>query len=72
MKTVTITLELEDDKFAEMERIILKHGYKSFKEKASEAEWVRFVIETYENTEPYLDCNDGELEEAYYDMRYDM
>ena len=72
MKTVTITLTLEDEKFNEMETILLNNGYKRLKKEKSESEWIRFVIEMYEDTEPYLEHNNGNLEEAYNDMIYDF
>ena len=72
MKQVTITLSLEDDKFNEMERILLDRGHNRLKATSTENDWTRFVIEMYEDTEPYLDCHNGNLEAAYEDMRYDF
>lgn len=69
MKTVTITLALEDDKFNEMEKILLDNGYS--KENGNEEDWIKLVIEAYYDTEPYLDHNKGDLEAAYKDMMYD-
>ena len=71
MRTVTIVLELEDEKFNKMESILLADGYKNCKENWTEESWTRFVIETYEDTESYLDCNGGDLKSAYKDMIYD-
>lgn len=72
MRSVTITLNLEDDKFESMEKILLKHGDYD-KDDVTEEMWVRYVIETYEKVKPYLDlsCNHGNLEEAYLDMSSD-
>ena len=72
MRTVTITLELEDEKFDEMENILLSDGHKNCKDNWTEENWTRFVIETYEDTEPYLDCNNGDLVKAYKDMINDF
>ena len=72
MKTVTITLSLEDDKFNEMETILLNNGSKRFKEEVNENDWIRYVIEMYEDTKPYLDYHKGNLEEAYKDMLSDF
>ena len=72
MKTVTITLSLEDDKFNEMEKILLDNGSKNFKKSVSENDWIRYVIETYEDTKSYLDYHKGNLEEAYKDMLSDV
>ena len=72
MRTVTIILELEDEKFDEMEKILLNDGYKNYKENWAEDEWTRFVIKTYEDTNRYLNCNKGNLEAAYNDMKYDF
>lgn len=71
MRTVTIVLELEDEKFNEMEKILLNDSYEKCKESWTDEQWTRFVIETYEDTELYLDCNDGDLEKAYKDRIYD-
>ena len=60
-----------DEKFDEMEKILLYNGYKNLREKWSNENWTRFVIETYEDTESYLDCHNGDLENAYNDMVYD-
>ena len=72
MKIATTTLELEDDKFKEMEMVLLKNGYKSLKSKMLESDWIQFVIEEYNATEIYLDCNNGNLEQAYNDAKYDI
>lgn len=72
MRTVTIVLELEDEKFDEMEKILLNDSYKKCKEDWTDEQWTQFVIETYMDTEPYLDCHNGNLEVAYEDMRYDF
>ena len=72
MKIATATLELEDDKFKEMEMVLLKNGYKSLKSKMLESDWIQFVIEEYNATEIYLDCNNGNLEQAYEDAKYDI
>ena len=72
MKIATATLELEDDKFKEMEMVLLKNGYKSLKSKMLESDWIQFVIEEYNATEIYLDCNNGNLERAYEDAKYDI
>ena len=72
MRTVTITFELENEKFNEMESVLLNNGYKELREKWTDEDWTRFVIETYKDTEAYLDCNNGDLEAAYNDMKYDL
>ena len=72
MRTVTIVLELEDEKFNEMEKILLTHGCKTCKENFTEDQWTRYVIENYEDTEAYLDCHNGDLEMAYLDMINDF
>ena len=72
MKIATATLELEDDKFKEMEMVLLNNGYKSLKSKMLESDWIQFVIEEYNATEIYLDCNNGNLEQAYEDAKYDI
>lgn len=70
MKTVAIILSLEDDKFNEMEKVLLNNGHQ--KEEMSEDDWTRYVIENYQAAEEYLDCHNGNLEEAYKDMIYDF
>ena len=72
MRMVTITLALEDEKFNEMESILLNDSYGKCKESWTDEQWTRFVIETYEDTESYLDCHNGNLEAAYKDMKYDF
>lgn len=71
MKRVTIILELEDEKFNEMEKVLIKNGMR--KEDFETAEqWDGFVIREYNKTETYLVLYDGNLEEAYTDMIYDF
>lgn len=72
MKTVTITLSLEDNKFNEMETVLLNNGCKDLKRAMSEDKWTLYVIETYNDTESYLNYHNGNLEEAYKDMLYDI
>lgn len=71
MKRATIILELEDAKFNEMEKVLLKSGMdkECFE---TEEQWNRFVIEEYNKTKSYLELYDGNLEEAYEDMIYDF
>lgn len=68
MKTATVTYELEETKFNAMETILLRHGF--IKEEYDM--WDLFVINTYYNTERYLDFHNGDLNSAYEDMRYDF
>ena len=68
MKKVIITLELEDDKFEEMERVLLNNRCS----KDNHKNWDAHVIETYNKTISYLECNGGDLNRAYRDMIYDF
>lgn len=68
MKRVIITLELEDDKFEEMEKVLLNNGCP----KDRIENWDAHVINTYYETERYLECNGGDLSRAYRDMIYDF
>lgn len=68
MKRVIITLELEDDKFEEMEKILINDGVS----KGMIENWDAYVINTYNKTERYLECNGGNLLRAYRDMIYDF
>lgn len=68
MKKVIITLELEDDKFIEMEEILLKEGV----QKEFIGNWNAYVIQEYYNTEKYLGCHGGDLYDAYLDMLNDF
>ena len=70
MKRVIITLELEDEKFDAMEKILLRRGIN--RNAVNAEEWDKFVIEQYNRTEPYLECWDGNLEKAYEDMIFDF
>lgn len=77
MKTVTITLSLEDDKFNAMEQILLKRHPDKLKNQHAKGEWhedmwTRFVIESYYSAVPYLNYNGNDLEKAYEDMYYDF
>lgn len=71
MKRVTIVLELEDEKFNEMEDILLRSGMDKECFKTAE-QWDRFVIEEYNKVKLYLELYDGNLEEAYTDMVFDF
>lgn len=70
--TVKYELELDDETFYEMEKVLLNNGCKNWKRDLSKDEWIRFVIENYEKTEEYLSCNNNDLEKAYIDMTYDF
>lgn len=68
MKTATITLQLEDDKFEAMEKVLIAHGIYKYQIK----HWDFYVINTYYDTERYLEIHNGDLNKAYQDMRYDF
>jgi hypothetical protein len=70
MIRVIITLELEEEKFYAMEEILLNSGIN--KNSFNAEEWNKFVIEQYNRTEPYIECNNGKLKDAYEDMKYDF
>lgn len=51
-----------------MRKVLLNNGCS----KDGYQNWDAHVIETYYNTESYLECNGGDLNRAYQDMRYDF
>jgi DNA-binding transcriptional MerR regulator len=56
------------DKFNAMADVLFRYGYT----KADYDMWDLFVIQTYHDTERYLEIHNGDLEAAYNDMRYDF
>ena len=69
---VKYELELDDETFYEMEKVLLNNGYEDWKRDLSKDEWIRFVIEKYEETVEYLSCNNNDLEKAFIDMTHDF
>ena len=67
-KMKTAILQLECDKFEEMEKVLFNKGWS----KDDVENWDAVVIQKYYDTEPYLEFNGGDLNRAYQDMIHDF